>query len=102
MISSYLDILDRAKSGPLVSKSDWDMEHIVLPVRKLVKKYQLAWDKQQVIPEDEDLISRLFQAGMELAVSAGIYCVSTGRVIQFSQSEIHEGIRRMPVTLHNG
>lgn len=78
------------------------MEHIVLPVRKLVKKYQLEWDKQQVIPEDEDLISHLFQAGMELAVSAGICCVSTGRVIQFSQSEIDEGIKRMPLSLHMG
>ena len=102
MISSYLDILDRSKNGPLVSKSEWDMEYIVLPVRKLVKKYQLAWDQKQVIPEDEDLISRLFQAGMEMAVSAGIFCISTGRIIQFSQSEIEEGIKRMPLTLQMG
>ena len=102
MISTYLDILDRAKNGPQVSKSDWDLEKIVLPVRKLVKKYQLAWNEKQVIPEDEDMISRLFQAGMELAVTAGIYCVSTGRVIQFSQSEIDEGIGRMPQVLQMG
>jgi methylamine--corrinoid protein Co-methyltransferase len=102
LINSYLDILDRAKNGPLVSKPNWDMDHIVLPVRKLVSKYQLAWDKKQAIPEDEDLINRLFQAGMELAISTGVYCVSTGRVIQFSQPEINEGIKRMPLTLQMG
>jgi len=102
MISSYLEILDRAKNGPQVSKQDWDMDHIVLPVRMLVRKYKLTWDETQVIPYDEDLISRLFQAGMELAVSSGVYCISTGRVIKFSQSEIDEGIRRMPLTLQMG
>jgi len=102
MIRSYLELLDRAKNGPQVSKQDWDMDHIVLPVRKLVRKYQLTWDVNQAIPEDEDLISRLFQAGMELAVSSGIFCVSTGRVIKFNQSEIDEGVRRMPLTLQMG
>ena len=102
MIHSYLDILDRAKTGPLVSKTDWDMDYVVLPVRRLVKKYRLAWDKNQVIPEDEDLIDRLFQAGMEMAVSSGIYCIATGRVITFSQAEINEGIERVPQTLQMG
>jgi len=102
LINSYLDILDRAKNGPLVSKADWDMDHIVMPVRRLVKKYRLEWDKQLVIPEDGDLIGRLFKAGMEMAVSSGIYCIATGRVIQFSQEEINEGIERMPITLRMG
>ena len=102
MIHSYLDILDRAKTGLIVSKADWDMDYVVLPVRRLVKKYQLTWDKNQVIPDDEDLIDRLFQAGMELAVSSGIYCITTGRVINFSQAEINEGIERVPRTLQMG
>jgi methylamine---corrinoid protein Co-methyltransferase len=102
MINSYLDILDRANNGPVVSKSDWDMDHVVMPVRRLVKKFHLEWDNQQVILEDTDLISRLFQAGMELAVSSGIYCITTGRVIQFSMAEIYEGIERMPNTLQMG
>lgn len=102
MINSYLDILDRAKNSPLVSKEDWDMEHVVMPVRRLIKKYQLSWDNDQVIPLDEDLVSRLFQAGMELAVSSGIFCIATGRVIRFSIQEILEGIKRMPLTLQMG
>ena len=102
MIHSYLDIMDRAKTGEPVSKADWDMDHVVLPVRRLVKKYRLEWDKNQVIPEDEDLIDRLFKAGMELAVASGIYCIATGRVIKFGQEEILEGIDRLPKTLQMG
>ncbi len=102
MISAYLDILDRSRNGPLISKADWDMEYIVLPVKELVRKYQLSWDKQQVIPQDEGMISRLFQAGLELAASAGIYCASTGRIINFDLSEIEAGIKRMPLNLLMG
>ena len=102
MIHSYLDILDRSKTGQLVEKSDWDMDFVVLPVRQLVKKYRLGWDKQHAIPEDDDLVDRLFQAGLELAVSSGIYCVTTRRVITFSEEELLEGIRRMPQSLQMG
>ncbi len=78
------------------------MDFVVLPVRRLVKKHHLKWDKQHAIPEDDDLVDRLFRAGMELASSSGIYCITTGRVITFSQEELIEGIRRMPQNLQMG
>jgi methylamine--corrinoid protein Co-methyltransferase len=102
LIHSYLDILDRAKTGQPVKKNDWDMDFVVLPVRQLVKKYHLEWDKQHAIPEDNDLVDRLFQAGMDLAASSGIYCIATGRVITFSQEELVDGISRMPQSLQMG
>jgi len=102
LIHSYLDILGRSKTGQLVEKSDWDMDFIVLPVRQLVKKYHLEWDKQRAIPEDNDLIDRLFQAGLELAVSSGIYCINTKRVISFSEEELIEGMRNIPQNLQMG
>jgi len=102
LVHSYLDILDRTKTGQLVEKSDWDMDFVVLPVRQLVNKYRLGWDKQHAIPEDDDLLDRLFQAGLELAVSSGIYCVTTRRVITFSKEELLEGMRRMPQSLQMG
>src|SRR5690606_23101968 len=67
-----------------------------------VKKYRLAWDRQHIIPDDSDLISRLFQAGMDLAVSSGIYCAATGRVIQLSRVEIEAGLQRAPQSLWMG
>jgi len=102
LIHSYLDILDRSKTGQLVEKSDWDMDFVVLPVRRLVKKYRLEWDRQHIIPEDDDLVDRIFRAGMELAASSGIYCITTRRVITFSEEELIEGVRRMPVRLQMG
>ncbi len=98
----YLEILDRAKNGVECKKNDWDMEHVVLPVMKLVKKYDLKWDKQQVVPRDTNLIDRVFQAGLELAVSSGVYCISTKRIIRFSEDEIMQAMHAVPQTLQMG
>lgn len=102
MINSYLEIWDRAKKGRPIQKESWDLDHIVLPVKKLVDIYKLKWDKQQIITEDEAMIDRLFNAGMELAVASGIYCISTGRMISFSRDELVEGFKRMPQRLSMG
>jgi methylamine--corrinoid protein Co-methyltransferase len=85
-----------------VEKSDWDLEHIVLPVKSLVGEYELTWDKQTVLPTDTSLVDRLFTAGLELAEMSGVYCISTGRVIRFSQDEIVSAMYRTPRRLRMG
>jgi len=102
LISSYLEIIDRSKSGQAISKNDWDMDHVVLPTMKLVKKFGLQWDRHEIIPEDNAMIDRIFQAGLELAVSAGIFCFTTGRVIQFSKDELMRGMANAPQRLQVG
>jgi hypothetical protein len=47
------------------------MEHIVLPTMNLVRKFDLQWDRSEIIPHDNALIDRLFEAGFELAESSG-------------------------------
>ena len=102
MIKSYLEIINRSKTGPEVSKKDWDMDHVVLPTMSLIKKYDLKWDRLEIIPEDNAMIDRIFQAGLELAESSGIYCISTGRVIQFSKDELIQGLANAPQRLQIG
>ncbi|NPV56870.1 MAG: monomethylamine:corrinoid methyltransferase, partial [Anaerolineae bacterium] len=102
MINSYSEILERANTGKKIDKNDWDMDHVIQPVKALVHKYHLSWNKEEIIPRDNAMIDRLFQAGLELALASGIYCVSTGRAITFSEDELLAGLRRMPRTLQMG
>jgi len=99
---SYLDIIHRSKTGPEVPKNEWDMEYVVLPTMYLVKKYDLHWDRLEIIPHDNAMIDRIFQAGLELAESSGIYCINTGRVIQFSRDELLQGLANAPQQLQMG
>ena len=58
------DVYDRAKSGPKMEEKDWDFGVIPKTARALKKKYGIKMDKSVMIPEDEELIDKLFQAGI--------------------------------------
>jgi methylamine---corrinoid protein Co-methyltransferase len=99
MIPTFLDILDRAHSGPKMTRKDWDFDIVTMLTRNLVKKYNLSWDKHEIIPGDPSVSDRVFQAGLELAIQAGVYCMDTGRIIQFEPGELENGIDFMPEVL---
>lgn len=102
MINNYLEILDRANSGPEISEEGWDVEKVVMTTRKLVKKYKLAWDPERIVTDDPGLADTIFEAGLELAAEIGAYARTTGRIIEFDRAELEEGLRRMPQTLVMG
>jgi methylamine--corrinoid protein Co-methyltransferase len=99
---NYLEFLDRAYSGEYISEENWDLEKVAATTRRLVKKYRLEWDRNQVIPTDGDLIDAIYQAGLEMAVELGVYCRSTERIIRLLPEEIEEGLRTMPQTIVMG
>jgi hypothetical protein len=99
---NYLDILDRAHNGPYISEESWDLDRIAMTTKRLVKKYKLEWDRNNIVTDDPSLSECIFKAGYELAVEVGAYSRSTELIIQISQEEIDEGIRNMPQTIVMG
>ena len=102
MIRNYLEIAQRAETGPKVEKADWDFDYIVEMTQEVVDKYQLSWDADTLTPDDADLADRIFNAGRDLIIKAGVYSLTTGRVIQLDAAEVDEGIRAMPKDLVMG
>lgn len=101
-VKKYLEICERSNTGTKVSKDDWDMDYIVENVMELVEDYEFEWDKQVVIPEDEQLFADMFKAAKELILKTGVYNMSTGRIISFTEEEIDEGIKNMKKELVMG
>lgn len=100
---SFLDVLDRAATGEPVKKEDWDFDRVVMPVRDLVESRGLEKkSKDEVVCADDALIDSIFEAGFQLALDSGVYCISTGRVIKFTKAELLEGLARAPRSLPMG
>jgi methylamine---corrinoid protein Co-methyltransferase len=99
---NYLDILNRAQTGTPLKKDEWDFDQVTLTTRDLVKKFALKWHKDQVLPTDPNLIDGVFRAGLELAITTGIYALDTGRVIHFSRSELEDALFSAPQLLKMG
>lgn len=102
MAFNYLEILDRSHSGEYISENEWDLQKVAMTTNKLVKKYELAWNKDIIIPDDPALADRIFEAGFELACDIGAYNRSTERILKFDRAELEDGLKNMKLTLVMG
>jgi methylamine--corrinoid protein Co-methyltransferase len=76
-----------------MEEKDFDKKIIAQTSKKILKKYEFKFDPENIVPDDDELADRLFQAGLELAVEAGMYCQSTRRRMLWTKEELEEGLR---------
>ncbi len=101
-IKKYLEICERSNTGLKVSKDDWDMDYVIDSVMELVSEYAFSWDKDVLIPTDDQLLDQVFEAGKKLICKTGVYNMSTGRIISLTEDEIDEGLKQMKTELVMG
>lgn len=101
---SLLDIANRTQKGPKVEENAWNMG-IFKKMSELTERYQLFYPADKpVFNTDDDLADRAFDAAVDFLAETGVYCTSTGRVINFSKEEILTAVKAMPkeVTVGEG
>jgi methylamine--corrinoid protein Co-methyltransferase len=91
----FWEVVRRSENGELVKERDFDMR-VVKTAGALVKKYDIKYNPEEVIPSDDVLVDRLFEAAIEYFLTVGIYCTDTERVILFSRDELEEGLKSAP------
>jgi methylamine--corrinoid protein Co-methyltransferase len=87
---------DRSLTGPKVDEKEWDRKIIPETAKKLKEKYKLKFDQTKIIPTDDDLLERLYQAGLEMLVTCGTYCTNAGRVIKYTKEEVLNAMAGAP------
>jgi len=96
MYSNWLpEIVKRSEAGPYIKESDFDMK-LTKRIPELIKEYGLVYDPNVLVPSDDDLANRLYQAGMDLFLEMGVYNMSTQRRILFSRDEVEEAVALVP------
>lgn len=95
-MGTFLDVCEKAVSGPIMSESDFDMKVFMPTVSALARKYDIKYDKDNPVPSDDEAADNLFQASLEFLESVGVYCQDTNRLIKFSKEEILDGISKAP------
>jgi methylamine--corrinoid protein Co-methyltransferase len=88
----FWEVIQRSeKKGKLMEEKNFD--RLVSKVSKeVIEKYDIKYNVEEVIPSDDNLIDRLFDAAVEFFLKVGVYNTDTGRVINFSQQELFESI----------
>ncbi len=104
MNSNWLvEIMKRAQSGPFIKEKDFELK-LIKRIRKLVKEYDIKYDANNLVPADDDMSDRVYQAGLQLFVEFGAYCQSSERQILFTREEVEDIVAQAPsaVTLGMG
>lgn len=87
------EVLDRAESGPIVEEKEFEHKLVAPTIKRLVDEYDVAFDDRTLVPSDDDLADRVFQAGLDFAAEVGLFCQSTSRRMVFSREELEQGLR---------
>jgi len=95
------DAYERFMKGKKMTEADWDYKVIPTNAAAMKEKYNIKFGKE-IVPEDKDLKNRLFQAGMDMLATTGIFNSDLGRVITISEDEIREGIKKTPTKIKLG
>ena len=102
---SLLDIAERTQKGRKVAEDTWNMS-LFRKISELALRYEIPQytDNTPFLNLDDTLPERALQAGIDLLVEHGVYCITTGRVIEFTRQEVLTTIRESPpeIIIGNG
>ncbi|HCX03185.1 MAG TPA: hypothetical protein DHM42_01765 [Clostridiales bacterium] len=96
---NFLEIMDRAiNTGEKMEARDFDMK-VYSETSRLIEKYNIKFDKENVVNMDKDMADRLFNAGREFYLNMGTYTMETKRVIKVSEDELDYLLNQLPEKL---
>jgi methylamine---corrinoid protein Co-methyltransferase len=82
------EIWHRAEKGATCPVKTFDLKIVFPKVQELVRRYEITYDPNSIVPTDDELIDRVYEAGLELLVDVGVLCVDTEKLITFTREEV--------------
>lgn len=89
---SFLDFVERATTGPIMSEEDFNMKVLIPNVRRTLRDFGIRYDPENPVPADNEFADRLFAAAIEFLARTGVYCDDTNRIIRLEQGEIRRAV----------
>ncbi|MFX0204755.1 MAG: monomethylamine:corrinoid methyltransferase [Candidatus Hodarchaeota archaeon] len=91
-----IDTLRKAETGPVCLENDFDRKILILKLTEVIKEYDIKFDPEYLVPNDNSLADDVFNAALDLYLETGTLCLSTHRQIKFEEAEIREGLKNAP------
>jgi methylamine--corrinoid protein Co-methyltransferase len=97
----FWDVYKRSETGPFIKEQEFDRQ-VGTVAGQLVQKHEIRFDPEQVIPADDGLADRVYQAALELFLELGIFCRDSSRLIKFSREEVQWALKHAPTSVTYG
>ncbi len=99
---AFQEVVKRALNGPITSGKDYDLKLLVSTSRRLAEEYDIKYDPENPVPNNDDLADRVWKAGLELFIEVGVYCPDTERRITFTPEEVKFALAHGPQEIKFG
>jgi methylamine---corrinoid protein Co-methyltransferase len=97
----FMEVIRRADSGEPMKEGDYDKQ-MGRKALELVKQYEIRFRPDTVVPEDDGLADRVYQAAVSFFLQLGVFCTDTQRVIRFSREELEWALSHAPREVEYG
>jgi methylamine--corrinoid protein Co-methyltransferase len=94
-MATIFEVLRRAETGEYAKEDDFNMK-LFAENKKLVEKYGIKYDRENVIVDDDDMSDNLFRAALDLCEAMGFLCIDTNRIIRFTREELMLALELAP------
>ncbi|MFX0170396.1 MAG: monomethylamine:corrinoid methyltransferase [Candidatus Hodarchaeota archaeon] len=90
------NIIEKAETGPICLEKDFDRRILIPEVQRIIKEYDIYYDPDNLIPNDNNLADAVFNAALDLYIQVGTLAVDSHRLIKFEEAEIKKALRNAP------
>lgn len=99
---SLLEVAERSQKGPRIEEKEWNLS-LFRKMTQLTRDYDICCPPDApFFNTDDSVLQRAFQAAVDFLVDMGVYCISTNRVIKFTEEEILTAVREAPTEVSIG
>lgn len=93
---SLLEVAERARSGPKMGEKEWNLG-LFKKMQQLVAEYDLTYSgPERFFDVEESYADDAFRAAVKFLVETGVYCITSNRVIKFTEDEVKAAVREAP------
>ncbi len=97
-MSGIVEFYDRALNGERMEGKTFDIEVLPDKLQELIQKYEISYNREDVVPQDLDMAKRVFEAALELVSEVGVYFNDTKRIIKIERDEIIRALKDAPAS----
>ena len=90
------EVLRRTENGPMMDEKEFEGKLIRDTAKRLVAECGLKFDRDNLVPNDDDLADRVFQAALDFVTEVGMFCQNTSRRIMWTRQEYEAGLNSCP------
>jgi methylamine--corrinoid protein Co-methyltransferase len=96
MMIDLVEVAERSRTGVKMASRDWELG-LFKKIEELIKEHNLGFSKaEEFLNTDNSVADAAFKAAVDFIVDVGAYCISTGRIIRFSEDEVKDAIKAAP------